>query len=62
MTNTCQTCRFNTKEGECRRYPPVTTGAVTTWPLVRDPDWCGEHRAKSRGCTPEEYLAATKGA
>lgn len=61
MTEYCENCRFwngfegegeKSKEGWCRRYPPVlrcpdpASDDVndTNWfPTTRDYDWCGEY-------------------
>lgn len=38
----CSTCAFYNR-GNCRRKSPVT---VSSWPVVRPDDWCGEHESK----------------
>jgi hypothetical protein len=56
---TCSTCAFfdrnDNATGLCRLVPPTVipaqhldgsvrqTKPFTTWPLVRNNDWCGEH-------------------
>ncbi len=55
MTVGCATCAFFSPStatyargsGQCRRHAPLLEqterGPRTTWPLVRDTNWCGEH-------------------
>ena len=44
--------------GECRRYPPTTTGQhprggiSSAFPKTEQHDWCGEHQPKEQ--TPTE--------
>jgi hypothetical protein len=55
----CKTCRYfqalsdptmPEADGACRRYapdPPAFTSLVTSWPMVRYTDWCGEHESST---------------
>lgn len=57
MNPTCATCRwrklddsFWPEESTCRRHAPTlanveTEAWVTSWPIVRMDDWCGDHQA-----------------
>ena len=54
---TCATCAYRGEKIEdlasrpgyqCRRYAPrpVPNLQVTTWPHVKDDDWCGEYKKR----------------
>lgn len=52
---TCGSCRYYhgnraDEYGYCRRFPPVASiqdgAAVTLWPVVTLPNWCGEFDRK----------------
>lgn len=58
--NNCGSCEFfdvrvnGDIRGECKRFPPTQLlnplgDDYTSFPSVRDWEWCGEHKPKERG-------------
>lgn len=45
----CRSCKHLSERNECRRLPPAFNVAIgRAFPVVRDDDWCGEHKLERK--------------
>ena len=52
--DTCETCKFYSKNEDCHRFPP---DMEMQWPELYRHEWCGEYRADKATLAVRKFIA-----